>query len=340
MMTTDELGVQEREIINRFFDEKVPDAFGTKFPMCYCTEYSCTRYAKAVLETEDIAPVKNQGSNSFTLQSSTSVVQFRLKSFNLDILELASMIYGDLVPEVTEHIWFILPTYSSKLIPGQVHLLQPFPAEFPLEREKQTVTELGAFVARAAFFEQPKTLLQNTSWTKNAPGMLDRLAENSSLSIHAPELLDIVHNLQLNVHLLETLPMVLTHHDLSQVNIVVNEAGNVTGVLEFDEAGIEAFGMCIWGFYECFFGSMEDSRGSFYEEMPLLADAFWGSLWANVPSNLKEVEMEKAMKVSLSIGILNRYFIRGMVDEIDLTNQVHLRSLEYARGILPQIWKN
>ncbi|KAJ5622619.1 hypothetical protein N7528_005851 [Penicillium herquei] len=340
MMTTEEWEAQEREIIDRFFHEKVPETFGTKFPTRYRTENICIGYAKAVLETEDITPVKSQGSNSFTMQSSTSVVQFRLKSFNLDILELASMIYGNLVPEVTEHEWFILPTYSSKLIPGQAHLLQPFPAEFPLEREKQTVTELGAFVAQAAFFEQPKTLLQNTSWTKSASGMLDRLAENPSLEIHAPELMDIVRDLQLNVHLLEALPMVLTHHDFSQVNILVNEAGNVTGVLHFDDAGIEAFGMCIWGLYECFFGSMEDSRWSFYEEMPLLADAFWGSLWANVPSHLKEVEMEKAMKVSLSIGILNRYFIRGMVDEIDLTDQVHCRSLEYARGILPQIWKN
>ncbi|KAJ5720068.1 hypothetical protein N7493_006946 [Penicillium malachiteum] len=283
----------ERDIINRFFHEEVPEAFGNKFPMCFCTEQACIGYAKAIMKTDDIAPVKNQGSNSFTLRGSTTVVQFRLKSFNLDVLKLATMIYGELVPEVTEHEWFLLPTYSSKLIPGQLHLLQSFPAEFLLEREKQTVTELGAFVARTAFFEQPKTLLENNSWTKSAPGMLDLLAENPSLEINAPELLDMVRDLQLNVDLLETLPMVLTHHDFSQVNILVSEAGNVTGVLDVDEARIEAFGMCIWGLYEGFFGSMEDGRWSFYEEMPLLADAFWGSLWANVPSNLKQRGMEK-----------------------------------------------
>ncbi|KAJ5731662.1 uncharacterized protein N7483_006170 [Penicillium malachiteum] len=170
--------------------------------------------------------------------------------------------------------------------------------------------------------------------------MLDRLVGNSSLQVHAPELLEIIRNLQRNVDLLDTLPMVLTHNDFSQVNILVNDVGNVTGVLDFDEAGIEAFGMCTWGLYESFFGSMEDSRWSFYDEMPLLADTFWVSLWANVPSSLKKEEKEKAIKVSLSIGILNRYFIQGMMNTIDLTSQVHRRSLEYAKGILPRIWGN
>ncbi|KAJ5114846.1 hypothetical protein NUU61_000605 [Penicillium alfredii] len=83
---------------------------------------------------------------------------------------------------------------------------------------------------------------------------------------------------------------------------------------------------------------MEAGKWSFYHEMPVLANAFWKSFWDSTPPTLTQ-EAEAAIKFSLSIGGLNRYFIQGMVDEIDLSKKVHRLSLEYARGILPQIWE-
>lgn len=328
----------ERKFIDRFFQEKVPKVLGNE-AASLCTEDICIQYAKAVLETDDVFAVNNQGSNSFTLQTLGTIIQFRLKPQKTDVLALANEIYGDLVPKVNFHDGFLLPVYSSKVISGQVHLLQPFPEEFPLEREKTTVTELGLFIARAAFFEQPTVLARNVSWTDAALETLNRLVQNDTLRIYAPELFGLFRRLQDQVHLLESLPRVLTHHDFSQVNILVNDSGNVTGVVDFDEAGIEAFGMCIWGLYECFFGSMEAGKWSFYNEMPVLANAFWDSLWANTPPSLKRAESETAVKVSLSIGVLNRYFIDGMMDEIDMSKRVHRLSLEYARGILPRVWE-
>ena len=135
----------------------------------------------------------------------------------------------------------------------------------------------------------------------------------------------------------------------------------MTGVIDYDAAGIEAFGMYIWGLYECFFGSMEDGRWFFYDMLAeetaeeegashggqrtvrqVLEDTFWESMWASTPPSLlgRREDVEQAVKVSLSVGIINRYFIQGMMDEIDLSKSVHRRSLEYARGILPQVWKS
>ena len=34
------------------------------------------------------------------------------------------------------------------------------------------------------------------------------------------------------------------------------------------------------------------------------------------------------------MGIINRYFVRGILDEIDLTKRVHVISLDYAKEIL------
>lgn len=47
--------------------------------------------------------------------------------------------------------------------------------------------------------------------------------------------------------------------------------------------------------------------------------------------------MEAATTVAIGIGIINQYFIKGMLDHIDETKKVHRLSLEYARGILPAI---
>ncbi|KAK3933945.1 hypothetical protein QBC46DRAFT_429804 [Diplogelasinospora grovesii] len=348
---------QEREIIDKFFREKIPATPTTESESASaaaCTEESCIRFAKAALNTDDIAAVDNQGSNSFTLLSPSlkEIIQFRLKPLNTDIIHLANTIYGDLVPEVKFHDGFALPAvYSCKAIPGRVHLLQPFPkGNFPLEREKLTVAELGRFVARAAFFEQPKPF-SDDSWTKSAEMTLHRLTKNPTLKCLAPDLFDLLGTLQPELHLLESLPAVLTHHDFSQVNILVNDYGNVTGVIDFDEAGIEAFGMCTWGLYECFLGSMEDGKWSFYD-MPAAEDfqpsrsvrevlecTFWDSLWGNAPPSLKRDKAERAVKISLSIGIINRYFIQGMMDEIDMSRNAHRLSLEYVRRILPQVWK-
>lgn len=135
-----------------------------------------------------------------------------------------------------------------------------------------------------------------------------------TLRVYAPEFFEIVHRLQHHVHLLESLPLALTHHDFSQANILVNDSGNVTGVIDFDEAGIEAFGMYIWGLYECFFGSMEDGKWSSYDEMPVLANAFWNSPWSNTPPSLKLEKAETAVEISLSTGVTNRYFIDGMME--------------------------
>ena len=48
-------------------------------------------------------------------------------------------------------------------------------------------------------------------------------------------------------------------------------------------------------------------------------------------------ESEEAVWVALGAGIVNRYFVVGMLDEIDLGKGNHARSLDYAKGILLHI---
>lgn len=46
------------------------------------------------------------------------------------------------------------------------------------------------------------------------------------------------------LHLLDRLPLVLTHIDFAEVNLMVDPSdGHLTGVLDFDGARVEAFAM-------------------------------------------------------------------------------------------------
>lgn len=123
------------------------------------------------------------------------------------------------------------------------------------------------------------------------------------------------------------------------------DVGTLTGVLDFEEARTEAFGINIFKIYENHVGSMEDGHWSPYdmpaeEEHPglsvseVLTEAFWDALWANTASGLGRRDSEEAVGVALRVGIINRYFVRGMLDEIDLAKRVHVISLDYAREIL------
>ncbi len=38
--------------------------------------------------------------------------------------------------------------------------------------------------------------------------------------------------------------------------------------------------------------------------------------------------------IALDIGIVNRYFVRGLLERVDLESEDHKISLEFARGIL------
>lgn len=41
----------------------------------------------------------------------------------------------------------------------------------------------------------------------------------------------------------------------------------VTGAVDFDDTQTEAFGICIFGVYESFFGVMKDQKWSFFDEL-------------------------------------------------------------------------
>lgn len=63
------------------------------------------------------------------------------------------------------------------------------------------------------------------------------------------------------LHLLQSLPLVLSHPDLVGLNIFVDRVtGNITGIIDFNDAQIEALGISVVTLYEWFIGNMEDGH--------------------------------------------------------------------------------
>jgi len=242
---------QEQEIARTFFSKKnLKDDRGS--PVCQSTD--CDQYARRLLGTDDIRPVDNQGANSYTVicPSQSKIVQFRLKPFKDDIFHFAHQLYGEISPEIERLDDFVaLSAYLSTTLRGKVHVLQPFPKDkpFPLEREKKTVIALAEIVALSAYFPQPKTVYSTNSWTRSARSTLSQLLVNDNLRNTVPKIIEKVAALYDELHLLNELPAVLTHPDFTQLNILVDDDGSVTGVIDFDEAEFEALGMCNFGLY-------------------------------------------------------------------------------------------
>lgn len=343
---------QEQELIDLFFKEKVPLAL-RKLPSSkdsfQCTAEGCAAFARKVLRSDDVRPVDNQGAASYTLicPSQNKIVQFRLERFNEHILTLAHDIYGDLVPVPTRLGSFPLPVYVCPVIPGVVHIFQDFPKDrFPLRRQLNTVRDLAAFVAKTVFWPQPRQALSSDSWTATASAKLKDLASMNRLRQMEPRFAQKAAELSSKLHLLDRLPLVLTHIDFAEVNIMVDPSdGHLTGVLDFDGARVEAFGMCLFGVYEGFFGEMRDARWRFFDQ-PAIQDSqepgnpprsvretlqatFWDTLWDAMPPGMTRQDLEESVMVALEVGIINRYFA-----VIDPEDENDLRSVNWATGLL------
>lgn len=336
----------EQVIIDSFFANSVPKVAKTT-----CSAAECGRFAQTLVEGKKIVLVNNQGCHSYTLAcpESNLIIQFRLKELETKFIDEAKTIYGDLVNQVVHHSGFKLPVYTIDIVPGVAHYWQEPPRNpFPLERELRTVIDLAKFIATSSHFPHPPSDCKDSSKTQSARATFKRLEQNSSLKKVAPDVHTEVTSISAKLHLLQSLPLVLTHPDLVGLNIFVDrKTGSFTGVIDFDDAQIEALGMNIVTLYEWFVGSMEDGHWSPYD-MPagekhgsknvcqVLEAAFWDTFWANVCPALNDEGSKEALLVALGVGVVNRYIVDGgILNEAVLENGGgDDRSLDYAKGIL------
>ncbi|GAM90737.1 hypothetical protein ANO11243_087820 [Dothideomycetidae sp. 11243] len=310
-----------QEIIDDFFDTTVR----RKLERPDITRATCIGLAREILGTEEIEPARIQGVCSFTLisRSKGKVVQFRRHALDDDMLSLASSIYGGLTPRLSRYTFedgndFPIPTYIANVAPG-VHMMCLPQPPFPVDKLCRTVSDLADFFAKPVqVSDQRQSARHPDGYAAPAAKRLDSVLEHPAFKRNATTAtMDFVKHVREHVHLIDSLPLVLTHTDVIPMNMFANpDDGSITSVIDWDHACIDIFGKSMWSLYEGFVTYTIDDVTHVQEQRDVIENVFWTRLWESVKPRLTPEVDGPAVRASMAVGAIARYLRFRTLDEI------------------------
>ncbi|KAK5651013.1 hypothetical protein OQA88_2100 [Cercophora sp. LCS_1] len=287
--------------IDNFFSEG-----GASSSKIQCDDFVRRRYG------ERIRPADIQGSSSYTVITGprdNKIIQFREQAALLDMsmLALAKAVHGDVVPICSELGWVGDPNgsqlaiYEMDRLPGENYII----ARTTFARGEQ----LNIVHSLASFFAQ--------SWQNGTPtssGLVDMSAINTEcydrfkyLANTLPKrFLPVVAEVQATLPALldGCYPVVLTHSDLNEMNILVDpNSGKITGIVDWPGASIQPFGFALYAL-ENTLGSMTSDGWKWLGDAEDLRDVFWRTF--KLETGLSEPQI-RLIKLAEKAGILIRY---------------------------------
>ncbi|MCJ1377791.1 hypothetical protein MMC17_000887 [Xylographa soralifera] len=278
------------------------------------TQDDCDTYAQNLVKGS-VTPVPWQGFHSYTLRSNSGlIIQFRSKASPLDssTTKLAKQVHGHLAPTTTYH--GLMPNSSvsvwvMEIIAGVGYLFTA--STITTAKLDITVTDFAKFYA--ASWKNPQ------SPAKEKIHLYTTKFDQLSASL-PPRFTEILENTQKNMGLIiDLVPWVLTHQDLSGMNILVDpDTGHITGVVDWADATIEPFGMALWGLESVlgcsgpkgwlYFGS-DPSYSHFGCNSSRSRALFWKTLLREIECTISD-ECRHAINEVRILGILLRYGFR------------------------------
>lgn len=268
------------------------------------------------------SPASSQGYCSITfLVGEDIVIQFRPPVYSLDIrvAETARSIFRVLVPE-TKSITTLrsgLLVYQMSRIDG-ISLASYWKLNPCMESPESLQVRSHLIRQFAAFLSH--------SWHKGRAETLPLGLVGKSL---IPRLKSLVTDLPCrfqgkarhilkNLPIIEALPWVLTHGDITASNIMVHSStGHLTGFVDWAEAERLPFGTCLYGLEEIL-GEITSAGFRYHSDAEYLRRLFWRELVIGIPE-LKQAEVLNAVKVSRDLGVLLWYgiaFDEGVLDRV------------------------
>jgi Phosphotransferase enzyme family len=111
---------------------------------------------------------------------------------------------------------------------------------------------------------------------------------------------------------LADLPVVFVHGDFATTNILSDDEGHITGIVDWESSEFLPFG---WNFYgvDLFLGEITYHDGEFsfadYKARAELEMVFWHTFWEKAPPDMKRRRqiLEESIKISRGIGLLWHY---------------------------------
>ncbi|KAI1454090.1 hypothetical protein F4805DRAFT_337351 [Annulohypoxylon moriforme] len=289
--------------IDSFFSEA-----GVSSSRIQCDEIARQRYGG------EIRPVNIQGVTSYTViagPSDNKIIQFREQTALLDMgmLALAKDIHKDVVASCCELGWVGNPNgsqlaiYEMDRLPGENYIT--IRSSLTHDQRLNTVHSLASFFAQSwkrdmqgdsNLVDMPTISAECHARFEYLAGTLPERFQPSIAETQAalPTLLNGCY------------PVVLTHSDLNEMNILVDpDSGKITGVVDWTGASIQPFGFTLYAL-ENALGSMGPKGWKWFDDMNDLRNAFWTAF--REQTGLSEPQTT-LIKLAEKAGILIRYGI-------------------------------
>ncbi|KAI1428892.1 hypothetical protein F5Y12DRAFT_730453 [Xylaria sp. FL1777] len=285
-----------------------------------------------------VNPVQIQGAFSYTFTAGTDeskLFQFRTHDSELDtsILNLAKIVHPQFVAGYKYHGTIgesrPLHIYEMDKLPGTTYIMardisavQPPDAQL---RQRNTATDL------AKFFAQSWNHGQRLHPDEAGALLVEFRDRFDLLSRYLPSRfalnLDKVRK-ELPLLFSETFPLVLSHQDLCEMNILIHpETGSITGIVDWAEARILPFGFSLWGF-ENILGYMNSAGWHYYDNRRELEDVFWRTFLTEA-DNPSDDDL-RLIRVARMAGLFCRYgFVLDGKDWKDVVDESDSSSLAY-----------
>jgi len=264
------------------------------------------------------APAHTQGYCSYTLLVDNQVIQFRPPQYKLDIniTTAAKDVYENYAP-TTAYFGTLNPhgllVYTMEKMEG-ISYKDFTNIEHPdKSKVRQTLCANFALFLAKAWRHQEKVKLPAGIIGSSIETRLEKLATELPLRFRPAASYTISQ-----LDLINILPKTLAHGDIVASNILLDPAtGNLIGLVDWTEAEILPFGICLYGLEEIL-GRMIDDTFVYYADAEQARDVFWTKLQQEI-SELANERTLQALKLARIVGILLWYgyaFDDGAIDRV------------------------
>ncbi|KAJ5366265.1 hypothetical protein N7541_000206 [Penicillium brevicompactum] len=331
----------QRRVLTQFF-EPLP-----KVSQASCHQFVLTHITPTLLPiaTDSIAvrPCPFQGSMSYTAiidhcsthDNHRTVVQFRTAKQDLSGVIEASRIHGSIVPTVTyQGMYEMLFVYTSPFAEGVPYVnvvMSSQDLNLPPEKVLLTATDLADLVTRGA---RANVAISETG--SQLSSSLDELSQTvNSYNFKSIALRNkisaCISKLQPRLQDVASLPIVLTHQDLSPYNYLIEEkTGRLQAVLDWDGSIYLPIGSN-FHFMESIFGSMTITGWKDATDRHKLESAFYDRVLERLSIQGHRGITKEQLELQKAIGSL----VYGMGRLLELKNEWSERYLDvYLRGYL------
>lgn len=275
-------------------DKDLPKLLDTPTKQVKWTKKLVLKYLGSPVDRVDRPPMQGMFSRTLflTLKDKREIVQqFRTEPLDLNVFKTARDTLGSVVPDVialedeellSQGVW----AYSFNLLPGKMWL--------------QGIAGKGAQGRIAINRSLGRVLSRGYLADDSDEAVNGRVRSHIKAILASPEeeikpYKNQLQGLYNNLEQFKKLPLWVSHYDLNEVNVLIDDDCNITGLIDWELSTPLPFGVC-FGRIHTYAG--EYSEGKFYvpDEFEDAERAFWDALFDQMP---KEISQKLKSKISL-----------------------------------------